>query len=148
VSDGSLTTESRVNVEWTEGNLFLGSDDAGHTVVYDSSISAKSRSRGIGPMKALLTSLGACSGMDIVAILGKRKQRLESLKMEVSGRRPEHGHPRPYTQVHIRFLLGGRELDEKYVQEAVTDSMTKFCSVAATIDGRAKVTYSYEIVRP
>jgi hypothetical protein len=29
----------------------------------------------------------------------------------------------------------------------VTDSVTRFCSVAATINDRAKITFSYEIVR-
>ena len=33
------------------------------------------------------------------------------------------------------------------MKEAVTDSVEKFCSVAATINGKAKITYSYEIAR-
>lgn len=147
--ESASTTESSVRVEWAENNLFLGSDDAGHTVVFDSSFSPapkKSPTRGIGPMRALLTSLGACSGMDIVAILGKRKQKLESLRMEISGKRPQYGHPKPYTEVHVRFILGGRDLEEKYVKEAVTDSITRFCSVVATMS-KTKTTFSYEIVR-
>ena len=77
-------------VTWSEGNVFLGSDTSGHTVVYDA---AEGTQKGISPMRALLTSLGACTGMDIVAILGKRRQKLRSLKILVSGKRPEHGLP-------------------------------------------------------
>jgi putative redox protein len=97
-------------------------------------------------MDALLTSLGACSGMDVAAILLKRKQKLDSLTVEVSGKRPRYGHPKPFTDVHLRYLLGGAALEEKYVKEAVADSITKFCSVAATIDAKAKISFSYEIV--
>ena len=122
--------------------MFLGSDTAGHTVVYDS---AKGVQKGIGPMRALLTSLGACTGMDIVAILNKRKQKLTSLKIQLSGERLEHGLPKPWTSIHVKYVLSGLDLDRKYVEEAIRDSTEKFCSVGATMQPTAKITYSYEI---
>ena len=129
-------------VDWSEGNVFLGSDTSGHTVVYDS---AEGVQRGIGPMRALLTSLGACTGMDIVAILNKRKQKLTSLKIQLTGGRPEHGLPKPWTSIHIKYVLSGVDLEEKYVEEAIRDSTEKFCHVAATLRPTANITYSYEI---
>jgi putative redox protein len=150
VSADAATTTSKVGVEWVEGDLFVGSDEEGHSVVFDYSLASHSKKpgpRGIGPMNALLASLGACSGMDVAAILLKRKQKLSSLKVEVSGKRPQYGFPKPFTEVHLRYLVAGESLDERYVKEAVTDSMTKFCSVAATVNGKAKVSYSYEIAR-
>ena len=130
-------------VVWNDGNVFLGSDNSGHVVVYDS---ADGAAKGIGPMRALLTSLGACTGMDIVAILHKRKQRLRSLKILVSGGRPEHGLPKPWTSIHVKYILSGDSLDERYVEEAIRDSTEKFCSVGATLQPTAKITHSYEIV--
>jgi len=148
VSPEDATTVSKVEVKWVEDDLFLGSDEAGHSVVFDSSLaspSKKGRPKGIGPMNALLTSLGACSGMDVAAILLKRKQKLDSLTVEVSGKRPQYGHPKPFTEIHLRYLVGGAALEEKYVKEAVTDSTTRFCSVAATINAKATISFSYEI---
>ncbi|MBI3840759.1 MAG: OsmC family protein [Thaumarchaeota archaeon] len=130
-------------VSWAGENVFLGSDTSGHTVVYDSTDDTM---RGIGPMRALLTALGACTGMDIVAILKKRKQRLKSLKMMLSGGRPEHGLPKPWTSIHIRYVLAGEGLEKKYVEEAIKDSTDKFCSVGASLSPTAKITHSYEIV--
>lgn len=130
-------------VVWNEGNVFLGTDTSGHTVVYDS---ADKASKGIGPMRALLTSLGACSGIDIVAILHKRKQKLKSLRIFLSGERPEHGLPKPWTSIHIKYVLSGDSLEKKYVEEAIRDSTEKFCSVGATLQPTAKITHSYEIV--
>jgi putative redox protein len=152
VSADSPTTVSKVEVKWVEDDLFIGSDGKGHSVVFESSLSAspsktKARPRGIGPMTSLLASLGACSGMDVAAILAKRRQKLESLTVEVSGKRPQYGHPKPFTEIHLRYLLGGAALEEKYVKEAVTDSVTRFCSVAATISGKAEISFSYEIAR-
>jgi putative redox protein len=130
-------------VTWNEGNVFLGSDTSGHAVVYDSS---EGTPKGISPMRALLTSLGACTGMDIVAILNKRKQKLTSLKILLSGERPEHGLPKPWTSIHVKYLVSGDHLERKYVEEAIKDSTEKFCSVGATLQPRAKITHSYEIV--
>ena len=130
-------------VTWSERNLFLGSDTSGHTVVYDSSEGIQ---KGIGPMRALLTSLGACTGMDIVAILHKRRQKLKSLKILVSGERPEHGLPKPWTSIRVKYVLSGDRLETRFVEEAIRDSTEKYCSVGATLKPTAKITYSYEIV--
>jgi len=130
-------------VSWSGGNMFLGSDTSGHTLVYDSSEGIQ---KGISPMRALLTSLGACTGMDIVAILDKRRQKLKSLKILVSGGRPEHGLPKPWTSIHVKYVLSGDPLEKRFVEEAIKDSTEKFCSVGATLKPTAKITYTYEIV--
>jgi putative redox protein len=120
--------------------VFLGSDTSGHAVVFDS---ADGVQKGISPMRALLTSLGACTGMDIVAILGKRKQKLTSLKVLLSGERPEHGLPKPWTSIHIRYVLTGEGLEKRFVEEAIRDSTDRFCSVGATLKPGVKITHSY-----
>jgi putative redox protein len=151
VSAETATTLSKVDVDWVEGDTFVGRDEEGHSIVFDFSISAspsrKAGPKGIGPMNALLTSLGACSGMDVAVILLKRRQKFGSLRVEVSGRRPQYGHPKPFTEIHLRYLLAGAALEERYVKEAVSDSITKFCSVVATINDKAKVSFSYEIAQ-
>jgi putative redox protein len=130
-------------VKWSGDNVFLGSDGSGHTVLYDS---AEGTQKGIGPMRSLLTSLGACTGMDIVAILRKRKQNLKSLRILLNGERPEHGLPKPWTSIQLRYVLSGADLDKKYVEEAIRDSTEKFCSVGANLEPTSKITYTYEIV--
>ena len=138
-----MSSESKVEVDWKEGHVFRGRDSRGNETIFDSSETGPRM--GSSPMQALLLSLGACSGMDVVAILGKRKQYLTSLKVEVTGKRPLHGYPKPFTEIHLKYLLAGKGLERKYVDEAVGDSMNKFCSVAATVNGKAMLTYSYEI---
>ena len=146
------TTESKVAVKWVDSDLFVGSDHDGHSVVFDSHMpespgGGKATPRGIGPMNALLTSLGACSGMEVVAILQKRKQKLGSLRVEVSGKRNKYGYPKPFSEIHVKYLLAGDGLEDKYVDEAVNDATAKYCSVATTINAKAKITFSYEVSR-
>ncbi len=135
----------RAEVNWVEGYNFTGSDDSGHTVAFDSA-SGSAPGNGMSPMRVLLTAVGACSGMDVVAILGKRKQTLTSLKVELVGLREQFGHPRPFTEISLKFTVTGKGLQERFVKEAITGSIEKYCNVVATVDGRAKVKYSYEIL--
>ena len=132
-------------VNWAKDYVFLGNDEAGHTIVFDST-AEKGPEKGISPMRALLACVGACSGMDIVAILGKRKQNLTSLKVGVRGEREAFGNPRPFSGISLKYTMTGKGLKKKYVEEAVTGSMEKYCSVAATVNGRARIQYSYEIL--
>jgi putative redox protein len=130
-------------VAWSGENVFIGSDASGHSVVYDSS---EDLMKGISPMRSVLTSLGACTGMDIVAIMKKRKQKLSSLKILLNGERPKYGLPKPWTSIHIKYMLKGEKLEKKYVEEAIKESTEKFCSVGATLTPTAKITHSYEIL--
>jgi len=124
--------------------VFLGSDDTGHSVVYDSA--EEGVNRGMSPMRSLLTSLGACSGMDVVALLNKKKQKLTSLRVLIKGERPKSGYPRPYKAIDVKYLVSGHALTREFVEDAVNQSMDKFCSVAATLRPGVTITYSYELV--
>jgi putative redox protein len=137
-------SEPEVVARWVDGYAFIGSDQSGHTLVLDAP--EKGVARGMSPMQALLTTLGACSGMDVVALLRKRKQKLTSLTVSVGGLRPEFGYPKPYTSINLKYVITGKDLQKEHVDEAVKSSMDKYCSVAATINGRAKIEFSYEIV--
>jgi len=97
-------------------------------------------------MRSFLTSLGACSGMEVVALLSKRKRKLGSLRGLLKGERPQSGYPRPYKAIEVKYLLSGESLKKEDVDEAVEQSMVKFCSVAATLRPGVKITHSYELL--
>ena len=84
--------------------------------------------------------------MDIVAILGKRKQKLTSLKILLRGEQPAHGYPKPWETISLKYVISGEKLERKYVEEAINDSSAKFCSVAATLKPGVKIAYSYDLV--
>jgi len=97
-------------------------------------------------MEALLGALGACTSVDVAMILAKKRQKLESLEVSVSGERaPEP--PEVWTKIEIVYRLAG-QLDEKAVRDAIELSQNKYCSVAAMLGKAAKITYRHEIVGP
>ena len=131
-----------VNVKWIKEKQFIGVDDTDHAVVMSSS--DESNNIGMSPSQLLLISLGGCTSYDVVSILEKKRQTLTSLEVTVTGEQdPEP--PWTYRKIHIHFELGGIDLNPKAVQDAITLSEEKYCSVAATIRGAADITSDYHI---
>jgi putative redox protein len=122
---------------------FIAQSPSGHMVALDSD---RSTNGAPGPMELLLIALGACTATDMVSILAKKRQKLDSLEVEVSGIRSEHP-PRVWTKLEILYKLRG-VLEETAVQHAVRLSEEKYCSVAAMLGKTAVISSRFEIENP
>ena len=120
-------------------------NENGNTLHIDASPDIGGTMKGMRPMQLLLAAMGGCSSIDIINILKKQKQKLEDIKITVTGEREKDAVPALYTEVHAHFKLYGN-LDQDKVKKAVSLSVEKYCSVAKTLEATAKVTYSFEII--
>jgi putative redox protein len=93
----------------------------------------------------LLVALAACSSVDVVEILEKKRKKLTLLEVTASGEQ-DPDPPWTYRKIHVKYRLGGDNLTAKAVEQAISLSQDKYCSVAATIRGVARITTEYEIV--
>lgn len=128
-------------VHWIGDERFLGLTPSAHAVPIDSD---RKTNAALGPMEMLLVALGACTATDVVVILAKKRQKLESLEVEVSGERAAEP-PRVWTKLEIVYKLRG-QLEEKAVRDAIELSENKYCSVAAMLRKTAPITFRYEIL--
>ena len=129
-------------VRWIDKDLFLATTPSGHAVPIDSD---RQRNTAPGPMEMLLASLGSCTATDVAIILEKKRQKLTSLEVTISGERAP-SPPTVWTKIEMVYRLEG-ELDEKAVKDAVELSQAKYCSVAAMLCKTAAITYRYEILK-
>jgi putative redox protein len=132
-------------ITYTSGLQFVAEADSGHAVIMDGEEKFGGRNSGPRPMELLLMGIGGCSGMDVVSILKKKKERLTGLDINVSGTTAEE-YPHKYTQIDIEYVVRGRDLSDAAVKRAIELSMDKYCSVKATLEGAAKINFSYKIV--
>jgi len=95
-------------------------------------------------MEGVLLSAAGCSTIDIVMILERMRQPIESIEVQVEGTRQEE-IPRIFTKMHLHYVLKG-DLKDKKVKEAVDLSIDKYCSVVIMLAKAVEVTTSYEIV--
>ncbi len=130
-------------IRWVGKEQFLALAPSGHSVPLDSD---RESNAAPGPMEMLLVALGACTATDVVVILAKKRQKLESLEVSVSGERAAEP-PRVWVKLEIAYMLRGH-LDDKAVRDAIELSENKYCSVAATLRQTAPITFRYEILPP
>jgi putative redox protein len=123
---------------WKGGLAFEGAASSGLTVPMNSS------AEGFSPMELVLVGLAGCTGMDVIDILRKKRQDVTGLEVRVAGSRAED-YPRKFTSIRIHFVVTGRQVDPEAVRRSIELSETKYCSVAATVSGTAKITTDFEI---
>jgi len=127
-------------VKWVGQEQFLALTPSGHAMPLDSD---RGSNAAPGPMEMLLVALGACTATDVVGILAKKRQKLESLEVVVRGERAAEP-PTVWVKLEIVYKLRG-QLDEKAVRDAIELSENKYCSVAATLRKTAPIAFHYEI---
>jgi putative redox protein len=123
-----------------DGLRFEARNERGQTIVLDSGARATS----LDPMQALAAALGACTGMDVISILRKKRQAVTAYAIDVAGQRREE-HPRAYTAIEVVHRLRGKGLDPKAVEEALRLSETRYCSVSASLVAGVAITNRFEL---
>jgi len=129
------------NVQWIGDQKYVGISPSGHAVSLDADHKSNTAP---SPMELLLIALGACTASDVVTILEKKRQKLETLEVICSGERASEA-PKVWTKLDILFRLRGT-LEESGVQQAIRLSEEKYCSVSATLKKSAELTWRYEIL--
>ena len=131
------------SVKWIGEERFVATSPSGHAIDIDSD---RSSNTAPGPMELVLMALGACTATDIVIVLKKKRQKLESLEVICAGERAAEP-PTVWTKLEILYRLRG-ELDDAAVKHAIQLSEDKYCSVAAMLKKTAALSWRYEIQSP
>ena len=127
--------------EWKHGEVFQGIAENGNTITLDGDAAHK---HGPSPMESVLIALCACTSVDVVSILQKKRQALAGLRVTAKAKQAETA-PRVFTHIKLTYAVRGK-LSRKAVEDAVSLSKNKYCSVSKMLEKAAAV--EYEIVYP
>lgn len=119
---------SRVSVAWSGGQRFDAGRPGGPTLRLDGT-----GETGQSPVDGLLSALAACTAVDVVEILRKRRTPLESLEIEVTGERAD-AVPARIVHVELVYHIRGAGIERVHAERAVDLALTKYCSVRGTLD--------------
>ena len=131
------------SVKWIGEQKFVATSPSGHAITLDSD---RESNKAAGPMELVLMALGACTASDVVTILEKKRQKLDSLEIICSGERASQP-PTVWIKLEILYRLRG-QLDDAAVRHAIQLSEDKYCSVAAMLRKTAALSWRYEILVP
>jgi putative redox protein len=134
-----------ISVNWVDGLLMVGKSDSGHTITMDGPPESGGENLGVRPMEMLLLGVAGCTMIDVVTTLKKMRQDLSHCETKINAERATD-HPKVFTDIHIQFVVKGKDLDPKKVDKAITLSAEKYCSASIMLGETATITHDFEVV--
>jgi len=129
---------NKVITKWSEGMKFQTIGPNGSSITVGSSLEGDNQ-KVPSPKALMLSSLAACSGIDVVSILEKMKIKLSDFKINTIGSLTQE-HPKYYNKVSIEYHFYGEQLDKEKIKKAVNLSITKYCGVMEMFRSFAEIT--------
>ena len=134
---------SRTMIEFTGGMAFVGMGASGHAVRMDAGESVGGADAAARPVETMLSSLGGCTGMDVISILRKMKTEPDSLQIEIQDERAAE-YPKVFTKIHLIYRAKG-DVPEGNLIKAIEMSLAKYCPIANTLGGISEITYETSV---
>lgn len=127
-----------LEVVWEGERRYRGGREGGATLLLDGDGKVSP-----GPVDTLLVSLAACSAIDVVEILEKRRTPATDLSVRVEFSRAP-SPPRRLTDVRLRFRVRTAS-ERQHVERAVELSLEKYCSVSNSLAPDIRTSWEVEI---
>lgn len=112
---------------------------SGNKVLLDNQ--AMDEIKGVSPMELMLMSVASCNAMDILYVLKKQRQLVDSYRVEAEATRKEVRKAQPFDTIHVSIFLEGDILPAKALR-AASMSFNDYCSASLTLEGCVKITYN------
>lgn len=131
-------------VTWRGRMSFTGSSESGFSVPLGTSPEVGGDNDGFKPMELLATGMAGCTAMDVISILGKKRQDVTGFEVQVHSERAEE-HPKVFTSMEIEYLVSGHGVDEAAVQRAIELSAVRYCPAQAMFSQLMPIRLKYHI---
>jgi putative redox protein len=140
----SVATDN-VRVRWSGHRQMIAWNSAGHAIVMDTPARYKGEDTGARPLEVFLESLAACTAMDVVSVLEKKRQPFTGLEVAVSAQQREDEFPKIYTRIELEYVVTGYGVNPAAVARAIELSEDKYCSVKGMLGPQVEVVTSYRV---
>jgi putative redox protein len=97
------------------------------------------------PVDLVLGALAACTAIDVIGILRKKRQVVLGYEVAVRGERSTE-YPRIFTRIEVVHRVRGKDLSPAAIEEAIRLSDTKYCAVHGMLEGTAEIHTRFEII--
>jgi putative redox protein len=124
------------------GLRFVAETGSGHRLVLDDA----EGDSGPRPAELVPVALAACSAMDVISILRKKRQVVTAYRVEASGRQSDESPPHVFTRFDVTHLIDGPALDVEAVRRSIELSATRYCAVGGTLaSGDVEIHHGYRV---
>ena len=132
----------KTELKWNQKMQFTGSIE-GSQVSLDSKPPLGS-GQGFTPKELVAIGLSGCTAMDVIALLKKYKEPVETLEVDTEVEASNSGHPIVFKSILLKFKATGQIVPEKLI-EAITLSQTQYCGVSAMLSKSVPIKYEVSL---
>lgn len=130
-------------VQEGDGLRFRATTGSGHSLVIDDAKGGQ----GPGPSELVPLAVAACTGMDVISILRKKRQEVTRYEVQATGWQREEANPSIFTRIELLHVVEGPQVETEAVRRAIELSATRYCSVGGTLSTGATVIQHDFLVR-
>ena len=134
----------KVTTTWKNKMLLESDNPLGKNLLMESGPDSGGSNQGLSPKALMLSSLGGCTGLDVLSLLKKIRVEIEDFKVIVNGELTEE-HPKYYDKVSIDYYFTGTDLNEEKIKKVVFLSEERYCGVIKMFRAFAEVTIAIHI---
>jgi putative redox protein len=142
-----MSLQKKINLEWKTNLQFEAKNQKGLSVNFDVPIAHGGDETALSPMENVLASLAACSSLNVLIILKKKRQNVTGYKIKAIADKKTDIPPKVFTKIHLKHIVKGENIDPEALKKAIELSEEKYCSVAAMLKESVEITSSYEILK-
>jgi putative redox protein len=111
------------------GMRFTARTGSGHEIVIDDAAGDE----GARPAELVGLAVAACSAMDVISILRKKRQDVTRYEIKSIAEQRDGAHPAIFTRIDIIHVVEGPAVAVEAVRRAIELSATRYCSVGGTL---------------
>ncbi len=138
----------KANLKLDRNMRIIGTNEKGLETIFDTSPKVGGEDTAATPMEIMLQSVAACSFMDTISILRKKRKTINDLQIDIEGERTEE-HPKVFKTIVLKYTLVSPDAELNDLERAVELSQDKYCGASAMMKlAGADVSYKVELKRP
>lgn len=141
-----MAHKESVSTRWIE-NMAFETEVNGHKLIIDAGPASGGEDRGPRPKLLMLSALGGCTAMDVVAMLKKMRVNIDGLNVIVEGDLTED-YPKHFFKMHVIYEFRGKDLPIDKLQKVIDLSSEKYCGVSAVYRKAMELTSEIRILEP
>ena len=111
------------------GLRFSAATGSGHTLVLDNA----DGDQGPRPAELVAIAAAACSAMDVISILRKKRQEVSRYEVKATAEQRDDAHPALFVRIDVIHVVEGPAVEVEAVRRAIELSATRYCAVGGTL---------------
>jgi putative redox protein len=131
-------------VTWQGRMSFTGAANTGFQLPLGTDPEVSGDDDGFRPMELLAIGLAGCTAMDVISIMGKKRQVVTAFDVQVHAKRTTE-HPKVFTQATIEYTASGHDIDEMALVRSIELSVTRYCPAHAMFSKLFPIQFEYSI---